>query len=320
MRYLDFADGYLAYRTVMGMDISLGPPICAERNRTNCIHQFLAHTRKPVMTYLPGNILPDLTDTKLYVSSMGIDHYVDMDALLRSPSKAVQGALKKSDKAKFDIQALDFDLCTPEQLAKLKMISTVYLRNAQCTSELSFINRPMQFHNDGMKRTFVLRKFDGETAGVFGYAVLNPYYTDGGVSGYLLDIIRFEPTRLWGVWLSTVWHFARMLAAQGYGLALGFCPLYGLQSSATRSSRWLNWQTHCASRLLRNSRYVRRLYELKSEIPGWQEPRYFASYSRNLGMILLGFINASGLTTRQLFGPELARSMVAGITTQRTMP
>lgn len=312
MRYFETSYGYIAYRHIMGIDITLGPPICPRHDREQIIGEFLKHSKRPLFSYISQDTVSTLGDSGMYCSSMGIDRHVDLHALLNSPGKAVSGALKKSNKVNFALRPLDFQQCDAEQIERLKAISKAYLGNALYSRELSFINRPMQYHNDGMLRAFTLNKYDKEHQGVFGYAVLNPYFQEGEIKGYLLDILRFEPTRLWGVWLSTVWHIAKILEKERLHLTLGFCPLYDLQEPTQGSSSLLNWQTRCAARLLRNSQYVRRLFELKSEIPGWQEPRYFASYSRNLIRHFLAFLNASGMSTHQLFGPELLRSMWSG--------
>lgn len=316
MKYFDTSFGYIAYRKVMGMDITLGAPVCASHDTKELLERFLSFSIKPVFSYIPKDTVYELKNSRLYCAGMGVDRYVDVNTFLDKPAKSVLGALKKARKANFEIQVMDLSAGQSDKLKRLDVISSNYLKNAQCNFELSFINRPMHYEQDGMKRTFSLCKYDKEHQGIFGYAVLNPYYKDGHVDGYLLDILRFEPTRLWGVWLSAVWHFARLLSNEGYGLALGFCPLYGIQQSPVRSSSWLNWQTQRAAQLLSHSQYVRRLYELKSQIPGWQEPRFFASYSRNLMRNLFAFLNASGMNTSQLLGPELVRSMVAGLTTK----
>lgn len=314
MHFFETSYGFIAYRTVSGMDITLGPPVCASEDIKTMLAQFLSRSRRPVFSYITQDTLTALKDTGLYCSGMGVDRYVDVGTFVQSPGKTVLGALKKSHKVNFTLQALNFRDCTSAQIERMETISKNYLKNAQCSFELSFINRPMQYQDDEMKRVFALCKYDGEHNGIFGYAVLNPYFKAGKVEGYLLDILRFEPTRLWGVWLSSVWQVARLLAVEGHGLALGFCPLYSLHNPSIGSSPWLNWQTRCAARLLGNVQYVRRLTELKSHIPGWQEPRYFASHSRNLLKIFLTFLNASGMNTRQLFGPELVRSVLAGVT------
>lgn len=313
MYYFERSYGYIAYRKALGVDITLGPPVCAPEDRQKLMEAFLSHSKKPVFSYISNDTLSLMKDSGLYCAAMGIDRHVDITQLLRQPNKIVAGAIKKSNKANFQLQDLDFSNCSPGKIERLNTISKNYFKNAQCQFELSFINRPMQYDNDGMSRTLALCKYDKEHNGMFGYAVLNPNFVQGQVKGYLLDIIRFEPTRLWGVWLSTVWHIANMLGREGYALNLGFCPLYDLQNPPFGSTAWLNWQTRCASRLLRHSYYVQRLFELKSQIPGWQEPRFFASHSSNLVKNLLAFLNASGMRTRQLFGPELVRSIVAGV-------
>jgi lysylphosphatidylglycerol synthetase-like protein (DUF2156 family) len=312
LEYFDTSFGYIAYRKVMGAQITLGPPVCANEDRKEILKRFLSYARRPILCYLPQSTLLDLEDSRLCCTGMGVDRYVDTTSLLSQPAKEVRGALKKARKVNFHLKPLDFTQVAASDQERLETISRKFLKQSQCSVEMSFINRPMTYQNDGMRRVFSLNKNDTEHNGMFGYAVLNPYYDKGSVQGYLLDILRFESTKLWGVWLSTVWHIAQLLSEEGHALSLGFCPLYGIEKAPVCSSTWLEAQMRWTAKYLSQSQYVRRLYELKSLIPGWEESRYFASYSPNLLMAFAALIKASGIRLSYLFGPELARSLIAG--------
>lgn len=313
LRYFQTSFGFVAYRRVGGMDITLGPPVCAVPDRRDMLRRFRAHSRRPIFCYVQRDVIQDLHDSDLHCAGMGVDRYVDHATLLADPPKEVQGACRKADAADFRIQPVEFAKLGPGMRARLQAITQRYFAHAQCSSEMSFLNRPMTLHDDGLRRGFLLVKHDREHAGAFGYAVLNPIFAHGRVSGYLLDILRFEPTRLWGIWLSTVAQLSALLAREGKALSLGFCPLYGIERAPARSSAWLDVQMRWAARFLASSQYVHRLHELKSLIPGRDEPRYFASFSRTLCVSLFVLLRASGVSVGSLFGRELARSIGAGL-------
>lgn len=298
------------------MEITLGPPVCALPDRKEMLARFIAAARHPLFCYLPHDVLPDLQDSGLHCAGMGMDRYVDITALTAQPASEIRGALKKADKVNFHVSALDLADISESQLKRLQSISRAYLQRSQCTIEMSFINRPMCYRDDGLRRVYALNKYDGEHIGeyngMFGYAVLNPYFHDGRVRGYLLDILRFEPTKLWGVWLSTVWHIARLLSREDCELSLGFCPLYGIHKSPVNSSAWLETQIRWMAKYLSKSQYVRRLHELKSLVPGPEYSRYFASHTRNLVPVFAALIKASGINLGYLFGPELFRAIAKG--------
>lgn len=318
LRYLDTSFGYIAYRRVFGTDISLGPPVCAQADRAELIGRFLAQSRRPLLCYIRGDIAEILDTTPLYCAGMGSDREVDHAALAQHPPSPLQGALKKSRAVGFNVEPVDMSQLDAQTHRRLQAISERYLQHARCRNEISFINRPMSFSEDGMRRNFLLQKFDGEHAGVFGYAVLNPIFESGTVVGYLLDTLRFEPTRLWGVWLSTVSALSQRLAREGKRLSLGFCPLYGVHAAPRRASPWLDLQMRCLARSFAAAPYLRRLRELKSSIPGYDEPRYFASHSRNAVSALLALLRASDVPLNSLLGLTAARAIRSGWTPTST--
>lgn len=310
--YLETSFGYIAYRRSFGTDISLGPPVCADADRSELIQRFLARSRRPILCYVLDDIAELLDTSSLYCAGMGVDREVDHAALALNPPPPLLGAIKKSLAVGFRVVPADMSQLDAPARTQLQAISGRYLRHARCHVEMSFISRPMSFSEDGMRRNFILHKFDGEHAGAFGYAVLNPIFEHGVVTGYLLDTLRFEPTRLWGVWLSTVWALSQRLAREGKRLSLGFCPLSDLRAAPRCASPWLDLQMRWLARSFTAAQYVRRLHELKTLIPGRAQPRYFASYSRNAVSALLALVRASGVPLGALFGPELLRAIRSG--------
>ncbi|MDH3703809.1 MAG: hypothetical protein OEU46_21145, partial [Alphaproteobacteria bacterium] len=179
---------------------------------------------------------------------------------------------------------------------------------------VTFVNLPMRFQEDGFRRAYLLTKHDKEHDGPFGYAVLNPIFNAGEVEGYLLDILRFERTRLWGVWLSAVWQLATLLSREGKYLSLGHSPLHGIEPvPAQLSSPWFEMQMRWMVRRFAASNYLVHLRQLKTLVPGDEIPRYFASYSSALPVTFLAVIRASGVTFSGLLGTELLHAVKSGL-------
>ena len=305
--------GFWAYRRVRGMDITLGGPLCAPADRPEMIRRFLARARRPIFFYVRADFVRALADTGLCCAGIGIDRHVDIEALLADPERPVRGAVRKARQARVHIEPLDLATLDTATRQRLEQITARYLAAAEITREMAFINWPMHFAPDGMRRVFTLHKHDREHDGIFGYAVLNPIYQAGAVTAYLLDILRFEPTRLWGVWPSTVHALAARLASEGLGMSLGFCPLHRVQPAPARASRLLQAQIDWMARYLSSAQYLRRLRELKDLIPGPEEPRYLASFSRLAPVSLYAFMEAMGVGIGYLFGPDLIDVLKNGI-------
>lgn len=312
--------GFWAHLRVRGMEVTLGGPICAPDDRPDMIRRFLAHARRPVLFYVREDLLRALDGAGLHCAGIGIDRHVAIDALLSTPDSQVRGAVKKASRARVHLEPLD--LATLDRATRRRMdeITRRYLAGSEVTREMRFLNRPMSFVPDGMRRVFALHKHDREHDGMFGYAVLNPIYEAGRVTSYLLDILRFEPTRLWGVWLGTVHALAVRLATEGLGLSLGFCPLHRVQPAPVGASRLLQAQIDWMVRYLSSTPYLRRLRELKDLVPGPQEPRYLATFSRLATVSVYAVVEAMGVGFDYLFGPGLLEALADGVRNRLARP
>lgn len=184
----------------------------------------------------------------------------------------------------FDV-TLGGPLCDPSDRSEM-------IRRFLARSRKPILNWPMRYTDPGPRRIYALEKFDREHQGMFGFAALNPIYDGGQHTGYLLDILRFEPTKLWGVWLSTVHALARDLGQRGEQLSLGFAPLHRVRRAPRAGSRTLQAQFDWMARGFANTQYVRRLRELKDAIPGPEEQRYVASYTRSAPTVFYAFARA----------------------------
>jgi lysylphosphatidylglycerol synthetase-like protein (DUF2156 family) len=307
MRYADTAHGFMAYRECAGMQVALGGPVAEPRERSHVARAFLSQAARPVVHYLSREQVGAFD--ALSIGPMGADRYVDTAALLEAPSKKLASAVAKAAKRGFVMEEVPSGTL-PE---RLQAISRDHLRRARCKTELTFLNAPLK--SQTLRRTFALAKHDDEHRGVFGVVALNPYFEGGVVKGYLLDVLRFEKTRLWGVWFGVVWHLARLLQAEGKELSLGFCPLrelvpLGHSPFVDRQATWL-------ARYFGNTSYVRHLYEMKSEVPGRWEPRYFASFSPVALVSLLALVWASDVRVRSLLTNDLWASLARGLHASR---
>ncbi len=301
--------GVWTYRRVHGMDVTLGGPLCDASDRLAMIERFLSRARRPILCYLRDDLMRLLDGAGLHAAGMGVDRHVDVARLSSDPPKPVRGALKKAAKAGLRIAPMSLEDLSLATRARLESIQARYLANAECTIEMSFINRPMSYVPDGMRRVYTL---ETDADGLFGFAVLNPIFDSGRVHAYLLDILRFAPTKLWGVWLSTVYRLAEGLQAEGVGLSVGFAPLHRLRRPPG-ASRLACAQMEGMARLVGSAQYLRRLRELKDLIPGPEEPRSFASFSRSALVNLFAFMEASGVGFRYLFGPDLIPVLKRGM-------
>ena len=316
LRRLETSFGAWAYHRVGGVDVTLGGPLCAAHDRAEMVRRFLSRSRRPVLVYLREPLLAELEGAGLHCASIGVDRHVDLAAELAAPAKCVRGALRKATKAGLRLRPLALDSLDADGRARLRAITARYLAHAQISREMSFLNWPMGYEADGLRRVYALEKFDREHQGMFGYVVLNPVFAGGRRTGWLLDILRFEPTRLWGVWLAVVHQLADQLADQGEELSLGFAPLHRLRPAPCAGSRVLQAQLDWMVRYLSTTQYLTRLRELKDSIPGHEEPRYIASFSRSVPRILLPFLDAMGVAPGSLLGPRLLAVLAEGAADQ----
>ena len=315
LRYLETSYGMLAYRKVHGVDITLGPPLTAECDKKDLVRQFLLKSKKPVLNYLEQCDVHVLSGIDLKTVCIGSERWVDLDGFVAAPSTQVQSANKKADRAGLILKEVCFDPANKDLKHQLDSINQSFLQRAKYNQEMSFINRPFDWQDDGMRRLFVIEKYDKEHQGIFGYAVLNPFYQHSRVDGYLLDIIRFDRTRLWGVWLSVVSQLANIMQQQNYRFSLGFCPLHrsnNVSGNEPKEYPALRLQMKVLSRFLSSVHYIERLASRKSQIQGQDTNRYMMSYTSSCLKPMQALLAACDIHTPKLYSAELFRSIAKG--------
>jgi hypothetical protein len=317
--------GAFAYRKVYGTHVTLGGPLCAPHDRIAMLDRFRSFARAPLLSYVRADVLRDLdapegrngslAERGLWASGMGKDHLLDVPKLLTSPGPEVQSAVRKAKRASVRLVPFEVaELAKGPARARLERINTAYLESSECNEEMSFLNWPLHAKDRGahLRRAFWLEKNDRESSGIFGVVALNPIFDQGTVVAYLLDVLRFFPTRIWGLWLSTVHALAGMLHREGLGLSLGYCPLHGIESPTHGRSRALDLQLSLMNRFLRIP-FIERLHTMKSLVPHTSEPRFFVGRSRLAPKQLALFTEAQGLRMSRIFGPDLFDSIRRGL-------
>ena len=294
LQYFSTSFGYIAYRRAGGFDLTLGPPVCAAQDRADMVERFLHAHRRPIFFYVPHDIArlaTRLGGRRFRHCGMGIDQLLSLAQPL-SADVQVNAATRKAKRAAFALREFDFDRLSAADRERLEQINRHYLEHSRVPGEMRFLNRPLATHGASLGRGFWLTQ--GSGAEPFGYAVLDPYFSQGQAIGYLLNLVRFEPTRLWGVYYATVAHLAEKLRAEGcQELSLGFCPLTDV--SVQGCSRLLAPQVQWLERKLSQVHYFSHLATMKRAFVGHPMQRYFVTPSFDVLTCVISFLRASGV-------------------------
>ena len=292
------ASGFLAYRRARGYDVVLGPPLCAPQHREELLAGFLARSRRPFFAYLDGEtavLLRRLQPGRLFFSGIGVERVLALDGPPLPLAREAQSALRKATRAGFHLEPVEFPGLAPELRLHLEAINARFVRRSQVGRELGFINRPMSFAPDAPGRLFLLRCGG---APPFGFAVLDPYLHPDGRRAYLLNVVRFDPTRLWGVYLATVALLLELLRGEGAAeLSLGMCPMYRVHTPPElRSSALLDWQMRLLVRWRSHFYDLAPLERMKELLPGRDLQRFIALPTRFVPGPLHALMEVSGMT------------------------
>jgi len=181
----------------------------------------LADVPKAIFAYLRDRDVEDLhaAATGYRTAPLGSERFIELDQLL-AWSRPVTSALDKAAKA--DLVAVERDAKTLDAGTKtwLERFNDTWCARSQAGRELRFLNRPLRLDAEP-GRLFVLSR----KRAPFGFLTLDPYRAPGG-RGYLLNLVRFAPTKQWGVYPALVAQIAERLRDEGAAeLSLGCAPL-----------------------------------------------------------------------------------------------
>jgi lysylphosphatidylglycerol synthetase-like protein (DUF2156 family) len=298
--YFDTSFGYVAYARAAGFALTLGPPVCAAADRRALLERFFSAVKRPVFFYVLGDAAREAKELggRWYrTCAIGIDKVLSLKEPLDGDEK-VKSAAKKAKKAGLVLEEVR---PSTADRARIFDINAAYLKKSAVPVEMRFLNRPLSFDDDGLARLFVLR-LDGE---LLGYASVDPYGFEGGrPSGYLVNLLRFAKTSLWGVYYSAVLRLAEALRAEGVReLSLGFCPLSGVD--VTGCSRLLSAQVLWMAKRFADVAYLKRLKEMKDAFPGATVQRYFVGSSPVVATTLLALLKACGVPLTPIVRSQL---------------
>jgi lysylphosphatidylglycerol synthetase-like protein (DUF2156 family) len=305
LQYFDTDEGFLAYHHAWGIDLTLGPPVCAPAHGPELTARF-AREHRPTFFYVSESDARALASRHgLFCAGIGVEKILPLGRGPLDGDKRVRSAVKKAAAAGFGIERARVADCREQ----ISAINAAYLSSRALPYEMRFLNRPMDLHDDGLARVYLLRWHGA----VRGYARLNPYFEGGKPVGWLLDVIRFGRTRLWGVFYAAVVALAEELEREGAReLSLGYCPLHAAKTADDLPrSRALDAQIAWLSRHLAGVPYVARLAEQKDAFPGEERQRYLVTGSRSVARPMLALFEACGVRLRSLVGTQLLQSLAA---------
>lgn len=269
LEQFEHALGRVPFVRVGGVTLTLGAPVCEPEHVAALTDAFLAAHPRATFFYVTGEQLHTMRLPPRVLMPVGDDTVLDLP--LASVPDTARAALRKATKAGLTLEEPD---ALGPLAAELRRVQAAYLTTREVKTELRFLNRPCEFEAERQARTLVLRQ-KGE---VVGFVVLDGYRTKEGRRGFLLNLFRLAPTKLWNVYQAVVLLLAERLAAEGVvELSLGFVPL-------TQAKRWFGWYVelqHAALRLLaKTSPYLQRLAVIKHGFPARTVTRYAATPRR----------------------------------------
>lgn len=300
LSYFDTELGFVAYQRSFGVSLSLGGPVCAPEHEVALARRFLAEVPDAALFYVKGS-LARAVGGFTFRTALGSDRVLDLTRTDTFASPAAQAAARKAARAGFTLELLNVDAASQEDRQFLKRVSSSALERSVVPFEMRFLNRPMSYVTSGPSHVFALA-LKGRR---FGYAVIDPYFERTEIKGYLLNLLRFEPTPLWGVYLATVNAIATRLAAENVAeLSLGFCPLAQLDIAG--SSTVMRPQLRWMEKQYAQTDYLARLHQMKSELRGDWKSRWLVTRTPQLVTPFLAFLELTGVEVWKLARERLA--------------
>lgn len=279
------ADGYVAYVEQRGRVLTLGGPVCSPGKEAALAQQFLAKFPDASFFYVTPAQLQQMQLKRPAAWAVGADQVL----ALPNPrwSREVDAARRKALKAGLSISEVSGDALKP-WVPYMRDAQDAYLRQREVKSEMKFLTRPCLFADEKEGRTFILR-----VRGAFlGFVVLDPYATTAG-KGYLLNLFRIHPTKIWGVYQAIVALLAETLGAEGaVELSLGFIPA---AATAQPMPWWLRAQVAVLQFCASKSKYLCSLARVKGMFETSAVPRLCVSANRLIVADLLALLEVQGI-------------------------
>jgi len=268
LRFVD--EGVLGLQRAGSFAVSLGAPVGTIEARTELWKQLLAE-RRPLATYLTDAEAAEArrVDGALQVVPFGVDYLVTLQA--DAPREAASAA-KKARKKGFTLESAS------SGRDELEALSRRYLERTQAKVELRFLNRPALLDTRSIHR-FVMRRHGA----LMGFVEVDLAPADP--SQKMLNVVRFEPSSVWGLYHWVVFELRERLLAEGLReLSLGFVPLAQATppTASGTASRPVLWQFERLRRARRHVYGLESLEAMKALWPHRTVPRFVAFRTWNV--------------------------------------
>lgn len=180
-----FFDGFIAYKTVWGVDYVLSDPITPEVNFLTATFLFLEKHPNAVFCQISRKYAMYLSYLKFRINAFGVENVVGLDVFKVSwkQRKCLKSYLSKLEKQHFYV----FE-CAPD-IQKIAAINDQWLNTKANGKELTFMARPFVGINDPDVRYFYLIK----DKSVIGFCSFDPIYGNTHnteITSYTLQHLR----------------------------------------------------------------------------------------------------------------------------------
>jgi lysylphosphatidylglycerol synthetase-like protein (DUF2156 family) len=296
--YFDGAGGFVAYRRALGAPVVLGDPVAAPGHLRELLGAFVA--QEPAATFVNiteplGHLLDEVGAGRYRFVPFASEKLVDVEVAAETMAKPVRGAMKKGRRGGLRLEEVDLDALSASRRRRVAAIDARFLARSTAGRELDFIARALELRSEPGVRAFLMHHSDRGDERLFGVCTLDPFFSGGRLVGAQLHQIRFDRTRIWGVYLCVAQRLAALLADEGLDfLSLGGCAFH----RAGEPHRLPAAPLYEAARMLASERADRfhsmsNFTAMKLLFPGPTIRRYIAGPSTNPLLPLLRFLRAS---------------------------
>ena len=272
--------GFIAYKKLWGTALVLGDPVASPAYFGELTERFLRENPDAVFCQISRPTAELLASRGgFFINEFGAETRIDL------PNFDFSGAKKQIFRAAFNRAA------TAGYVIKECPLSSVRIGDVQSISqawkttrplgkrETAFLIRPLVLHDEPEVRTFFV--FD-RAGRMIAFAVFDPVYQDGAVTGYMLQHARHRPGADTAVQLAVKRFAIEQFKAEGrQSLFLGLSLFHDIEDKDFAAHK--NWLTRRAFRTIYTSaifnRYfyaVQGLAENKRRFRGTSEQTYYA--------------------------------------------